>query len=191
MKMTTISDGAASISRSAQRFFADVNKKDQEFFTKVEDGRRFEVEVDKVAESGVHSDSVKWFEGRRFSAMRAAFTAYTACDSHPHGPRLNRHGLGESSISNCVVMIALLRRPISMFTAGILRIDIAAPSFRRCLPFLGRVESQSLVVRPENPHHEWLAPAWRLSVDQISSAEAGYAGKSKQIRCKGRMLVTA
>ena len=83
MKMTTISDVAASISRSAQRFFADVSKKDQEFFTKVEDGGRFEVKAGKIAESRGQSDSVKSFDGRRFSAIRAAFTACTACDSHP------------------------------------------------------------------------------------------------------------
>ena len=61
MKTTETITIAASIFFISSLAFADVSKKDQEFFTKAAGGGMYEVEAGKLAQSKGQSDSVKSF----------------------------------------------------------------------------------------------------------------------------------
>ena len=63
MKTTTIAALAATIFSVATAAFADVSKKDQEFFTKAAGGGMYEVEAGKIAQSKGKSEGVKSFGG--------------------------------------------------------------------------------------------------------------------------------
>lgn len=63
MKTTTMAALAATILSVTTASFADVSKKDQEFFTKAAAGGMYEVEAGKLAQSKGTSDGVKSFGG--------------------------------------------------------------------------------------------------------------------------------
>lgn len=63
MKSTTVAALAASILAVTTSAFADVTKKDQEFFTKAAGGGMYEVEAGKLAQAKGQSEGVKSFGG--------------------------------------------------------------------------------------------------------------------------------
>ncbi|RYX89236.1 MAG: DUF4142 domain-containing protein [Comamonadaceae bacterium] len=63
MKTTTIAALTASILALSSAAFADVSKKDQDFFSKAGAGGMYEVEAGKLAQNKGQSDGVKSFGG--------------------------------------------------------------------------------------------------------------------------------